>query len=95
MPGPKGLPYFGDVINYLRTTEFKPQMATLQTSFEEYGPIFKRTILGRTIVSVQDPKDVEIVFKADGKYPVRPGQVDKVGNRYKKSRNLPETVAAL
>ena len=95
MPGPKGLPYFGDLINYLRTTKFKPQMAALQTSFEKYGPIFKRTILGRTIVFVQDPRDVEIVFKADGKYPVRPNVALKVDEAYKKSRNLPQTLLAL
>ena len=95
MPGPKGLPYFGDLINYLRTTKFKPQMAALQKSFKEYGPIFKRTILGRTIVSVQDPRDIEIVFKADGKYPVRPGDVAKAGESYRKSRNLPPALVEL
>ena len=95
MPGPKGLPYFGDVVNYLRTTKFKPQMAALQTSFEKYGPIFKRTILGRTIVSVQDPSDVEIVLKAEGKYPVRPNAVSKVDQAYKKSRNFPQSLLAL
>ena len=95
MPGPQGLPFFGDLINYIRKTKFKPQMMMLQTSFEKYGPIFKTTIMGRTLVSVQDPRDVEIVFKADGKYPVRPGQFAKIAECYRKSRNLPINVAAL
>ena len=95
MPGPQGLPFFGDLINYIRKTKFKPQMTMLQTSFEKYGPIFKTTIMGRTLVSVQDPRDVEIVFKADGKYPVRPGQFAKIAECYRKSRNLPINVAAL
>lgn len=95
MPGPKGLPFFGDLINYLRTTEFKLRMVALQTSFEKYGPIFKRTIMGRTIVFVQDPKDVEIVFKADGKYPMRPNDGMRIDKTYKKIRNLPQTIMTL
>ena len=95
MPGPKGLPFFGDLINYLRTTEFKLRMVALQTSFEKYGPIFKRTIMGRTSVFVQDPKDIEIVFKADGKYPMRPNDGTKIDETYKKIRNLPQTIMAL
>lgn len=95
MPGPKGLPFFGDLINYLRTTEFKLQMVALQTSFEKYGPIFKRKIMGRTIVFVQDPKDVEIVYKADGKYPMRPNDGMRIDETYKKSRNLPQTILVL
>ena len=95
IPGPKGLPYFGDLINYLLNTEFKPRMAALKSSFEKYGPIFKRTIMGRTIVLVQDPRDVEIVFKADGKHPVRPGEVLKASEMYSKSRNLPKGLVTL
>lgn len=95
MPGPKGLPFFGDLINYIRKTKFKPQMAMLQTSFEKYGPIFKTTIMGKTIVSIQDPRDVEIVFKADGKHPIRPMEILKIGESYRESRNLPKAVAVL
>ena len=95
MPGPQGLPFFGNLINYIRKTKFKPQMAMLQTSFEKYGPIFKSTVMGKTLVFVQDPRDVEIVFKADGKYPVRPGEFAKIGDYYRKSRNLPINVGAL
>ena len=95
MPGPQGLPFFGDLINYIKKTKFKPQITMLQTSFEKYGPIFKTTIMGKTLVSVQDPRDVEIVFKADGKYPMRPGELAKIGECYRKSRNVPQNVAAL
>ena len=95
MPGPKGLPYFGDVINYLKTSEFKDQMATLKSNFEKYGPVFKRTIMGRTIVCIKDPKDVEIVFKADGRYPMRPTQAIKANEAYRKSRDLPPSIVSL
>ena len=95
MPGPKGLPYFGDLINYLRISEFKPRMAALKKSLEKYGPIFKRTIMGRTMVFVQDPRDVEIVFKAEGKYPIRPANIFKAGTMYREIRNLPPGLLSL
>ena len=95
MPGPKGLPYFGDLINFLKNSEFKQQIAELKNSFEKYGPVFKRTIVGTTIVLVQEPRDVEVVFKADGKYPLRPGGGFKAIELYRKSKNLPQGVAVL
>ena len=96
MPGPKGLPILGDLLNFLRNSEFKPMMAELKSLFGKYGPIFKRNLMGATVVCVKDPKDVEVVLKADGKYPVRPmAQFFKVDKEYKKSRNLPEGLASL
>ena len=72
MPGPKGWPILGDLLNFLRNSEFKPMMAELKSLFGKYGPIFERNLMGATVVCVKDPKDVEVVLKADGKYPVRP-----------------------
>ena len=95
MPGPKGLPYFGDVLNYLKTSEFKEQMKALQSDFEKYGPIFKRTIMGMKMVLIKDPKDVETVFKADGKYPMRPKEGGTVLELYRQSRNLPRGMSGL
>ena len=95
MPGPKGLPFFGDLINHLRNSEFKQMMIEIKSSFDKYGPVFKKTIMGTAIVFVQDPRDVEIVFKADGKYPKRPGTAFSADEMYKKSRNLPTSVGSL
>ena len=95
MPGPKGLPYFGDIINYLKASEFKENMKALENDFAKYGPIFKRTIMGTTIVSEKHPTDVETVFKAEGRYPMRPVQSTEVFDEYRKSRNLPKGVAGL
>ena len=95
MPGPKGLPFVGDLFNYLKNSEFKPMMNELKNSFEKYGPIFKRTIMGRTMIWIQDPRDVEIVFKADGRHPMRPGDFLKSDEMYRKSRNLPFNLASL
>ena len=66
------------------------QAALLKSNFAKYGPIFKRTIMGRTVVSIQNPEDVEIVIKADGRYPMRPKLVFKVDEEYSKSRGRPK-----
>ena len=95
MPGLKGLPYFGDIINYLKASEFKENMKALENDFAKYGPVFKRTIMGRTVVSVKHPTDIETVFKAEGRYPMIPSQIRKVFDEYAKSRNSPKGVGLL
>jgi len=96
MPGPKGLPLLGDLISFLMEgTEFKERMAALESAFKRYGPVFKRTILGRTIVFIEDPKDVEIVFKADGRYPMRPDVLFKPVKVYFESREMPTFLGSL
>ena len=93
MPGPKGWPFFGDIFSYLyKDSTLTQQVALLKSNFAKYGPIFKRTIMGRTVVSIQNPKDVEIVIKADGKYPMRPKQLFKVVEEYSKSRGRPKVI---
>ena len=93
MPGPKGWPFFGDIFSYLKDADFKQQIAKLKSNFAKYGPIFKMTILGRTVVLIQDPEDVEIVIKADGRYPMRPKQGLTALEKYMKSRGRPKTIA--
>ena len=95
IPGPKGLPYFGDVFNFARTLEFKEQMSALQDAFKNYGSVFKRTIMGKTIVFFESPTDVEAVFKSDGRYPMRPDELFKPQQEYMNSKELPEGLASL
>ena len=45
IPGPRGVPYFGDVLSFVKTYEFDEQMAALQNAFAKYGPIFKKTVM--------------------------------------------------
>ena len=70
-------------------------MAALKSAFKRYGPVFKRTILGHTVVSIEDPKDVETVFKADGRYPRRPDDIVKPFRVYFKSRKMPTLLVSL
>ena len=48
--------------------------------------------MGRTVVSIQNPEDVEIVIKADGRYPMRPKLVFKVDEEYCKTRGRPKAI---
>ena len=93
MPGPKGLAFFGDIFSYFyKDSTFKQQVALLKSNFANYGPIFKRTIIGRAVVSIQNPEDVEIVIKAGGRYPMRPKLVFKVDEEYSRSRGRPQAI---
>ena len=93
MPGPKGWPFFGDIFSYFyKDSTFKQQVALLKSNFANYGPIFKGTIIGKAVVSIQNPEDVEIVIKADGRYPMRPKLVFKVDEEYSRSRGRPKAI---
>ena len=91
MPGPTGWPFFGDIFSYLKDADFKQRIEQLKSNFAKYGPIYKRTILGRNVVLIQDPRDVETVIKADGRCPMRPKQsLLKAVEEYSKSRGIPK-----
>lgn len=95
IPGPWGLPYFGDVLSFVKTFELDEQIAALQNAFAKYGPIFKKTVMGRTIVFFENPSDVEAVFKGDGRFPIRSDDLFKPQKEYMDSRKLPEGLASL
>lgn len=96
IPGPWGLPYFGyDAFSFVKTVTFDEQMAALRNAFAKYGPVFKKTVMGRTIVFFEDPSDVEAVFKGDGRFPVRSDDLFKPQREYMNSRKLPEGLASL
>jgi len=96
IPGPWGLPYFGDdAFSFVKTVKFDEQMAALRDAFAKYGPIFKKTVMGRTVVFFEDPSDVEAVFKGDGRFPIRSDDLFKPQREYMNSRKLPEGLASL
>ena len=96
IPGPWGLPYFGnDAFSFVKTVTFDEQMAALRDAFAKYGPIFKKTVMGRTIVFFEDPSDVEAVFKGDGRFPVRSDDLLRPQREYMNSRKVPEDLASL
>ncbi|PFX18324.1 cytochrome P450 27C1-like [Stylophora pistillata] len=96
LPGPKGLPYFGNVLNHIKTTsDFNLLLKDRLENFEKYGPIFKRTVMGRTMVFIKNPTDVEAVFRGDGTYPMRPETTFRAQKEYMISKKLPEGLTTL
>ena len=96
IPGPKGLPYFGDVLNHIKaTSNFSLLLKDRLENFEKYGPIFKRTVMGRTMVFLKNPTDVEAVFRGDGTYPMRPETTFRALKEYMISKKLPEGLSTL
>lgn len=87
IPGPRGLPFLGTALHYIKNPSTERLMIH-KRYFEQYGPIYKETIMGKTIVYVHDPKDAETVYKAEGKYPKRVIPQFKAIEKYYKSRNM-------
>jgi len=87
IPGPRGLPYFGNVIQHIMNAKSLQLVFAQKQLFERYGPIFKETVMGETHVYLKSPTDLEAVFKAEGKYPKRASDVMTALGKYFKSRN--------
>ncbi|ESO90809.1 hypothetical protein LOTGIDRAFT_163695 [Lottia gigantea] len=70
IPGPRGIKYLGTLHHYMtgRLDKYKYQ-DILEEYFSKYGPIFKETLFGSTIVHVCDPKMFEVIYQDEGKYP--------------------------
>ncbi|XP_011405733.1 PREDICTED: cytochrome P450 27C1-like [Amphimedon queenslandica] len=72
IPGPRGLPILGSTIDYLRALD--KSYLLLFERVKKYGGIYKEKMLAGMPYSVivTDTSDIETVFRADGKYPIRP-----------------------
>ena len=71
IPGPTGLPLLGTTLDYLR---LKDKAHTLFFDrVKTYGNIYKEKIFPGvpTTVNICDPADIEVLFRAEGKYPDR------------------------
>ena len=71
IPGPTGLPLLGTTLDYLR---LKDKAHTLFFDrAKKYGNIYKEKLFTGmpTVVNICDPADIEVLFRADGKYPNR------------------------
>jgi len=90
IPGPSGLPFVGRALHYIKNPTTLKEFFIMhgRTYFEQYGPIYKETIMGKTIVYISDPKDAETVYKAEGKYPKRVIPQFKAIEKYYKSKNM-------
>ncbi|RUS91552.1 hypothetical protein EGW08_000667 [Elysia chlorotica] len=76
IPGPRGLaqwPVVGSLFYFKPFTEFTP--ATLDKLIEhmvnQYGPIVRLQLSGPKVI-LSDPKDLEVVYQNEGRFPLRP-----------------------
>ena len=90
IPGPRGLPWFGSVIQHIMNAKSIQHACIKKKLFEQYGPIFKETVMGKTHVYIQSPADLEAVFKAEGKFPKRSTDVMLTLKEYFRTRNVME-----
>ncbi|GFR96411.1 cytochrome P450 10-like [Elysia marginata] len=91
IPGPGGLaqwPVVGSLFNFKPFTHFTP--ANLDKLIEymvyRYGPIVRLQLSGPKVI-LSNPKDLEIVYQHEGRYPIRPAT--DLGSLYCQRNNVP------
>ncbi|CAH1233707.1 CYP27A1 [Branchiostoma lanceolatum] len=74
IPGPKGLPLIGTAWDYTPFGRF-PLKTNMRDSFRErrktYGSIYREKLGPMDLVVISDPKEIEKVFRNEGRYPER------------------------
>ncbi|KAH9489639.1 hypothetical protein Btru_045543 [Bulinus truncatus] len=90
VPGPKGIyqwPVIGTLLLYKPFTNYTSENNHLlfDLLLSKYGPVVKLQ-LGQLAVLISDPKDMETIFKNEGRYPICPAmEISKV---YEKRNGL-------
>ena len=74
VPGPKRLPFLGSLNEFSKEGGYSNVHKMSAERFKKYGSIFKETILGRTVVHLNDKTAVESLLRSEtsgGKFPKR------------------------
>ena len=73
IPTKKGLPFLGRGLDYMGQDVRDKSYKVLFSRVNELGPIFRERVVSTLpeMLVVCDPNDVEIVFRADGVWPLR------------------------
>lgn len=91
IPGPKGLPFLGTLLEYRKGPFQKFNIDRFQDAirsrYEEYGDIMKETIAGATVVHLFNPDYIRTVFQTEGKIPhIAP--LLETTQRYRKEKGM-------
>uniref|UniRef100_UPI000180D255 probable cytochrome P450 12a5, mitochondrial n=1 Tax=Ciona intestinalis TaxID=7719 RepID=UPI000180D255 len=94
IPGPRGLPFLGSVLEYTAIGKFSPKQfhKALRSRHGRYGKIFRERLLQDEFVYVSDPKDIRVLVQNEGKAPCRPHLEAIVAGR--KQLKLPVGITA-
>ncbi|KAL3853185.1 hypothetical protein ACJMK2_016750 [Sinanodonta woodiana] len=91
IPGPKGLPYLGTLLEYRQGPFKKFDIDRLQDAllarYKEYGRIMKEAIGSTTVVHLFDPEYVKVIFQSEGKMPYIVPLMETT-QRYRQQRGL-------
>lgn len=73
IPGPKSLPVIGNLHEYILTGKYDLKRLHKDglDKYNDFGPVVKEDILGKTIVWIFDPKDIKAMYDAEGQFPSR------------------------
>ena len=93
IPGPKGLPLIGTLIDYVRDQGYTRMHVMQQLRVQQYGEIYREKILNHETVTISNPDDVEFLFRNEGKYPVREPEFP-LWTKYKEEKNQGHGVAS-
>ena len=79
IPGPRRLPLVGSTLSFLLEVGKKPILQLQKELMEKYGMIYRIKVPTiPELIMIHDPQDIEVMFRAEGKYPSRvPFQVWK------------------
>lgn len=71
IPHPRFLPFFGSTIETMRKYKADEVNKILADRLKKFGSIFRDKMMSMEFVSLADPKDVENMYRNEGKYPKR------------------------
>ena len=71
IPGPKGLPFIGNLHQLWKEGNKPGHQNWLVRMSREYGPVTKFRMAGETVVLVSDPSGIEKAFRNEGQWPSR------------------------